>query len=314
MHPDPLFTIFGRGVYAYGLLIAVGLIAALGLMYFFWRKTRKFNETSADALIYSIVIAFFVGLLTGALFQAFYNYIENPSAGFKFGSGITFIGGLIGGVLSFVGIWNLYVFVIRPRTKIKFLKKEMNAGVSDALPFIPIGITLAHAFGRLGCLFAGCCYGNPTDAWYGLPCAAGHSGNYVPIQLFEMLFLLVLSGVMALLVLKFKFNYNFSVYAIAYAIWRFIIEYFRSDDRGKFIGSLTPSQFWCIIMVLCGIGYIFLQKYFLSRFMKHPERQAVAATNGSGENNGEPTDGQAEQAPAKTEQPAPPEDLTFVDD
>ena len=35
--------------------------------------------------------------------------------------------------------------------------------------FIPIGIAIAHAFGRFGCFWGGCCYGQPA-AW-GLPCS-----------------------------------------------------------------------------------------------------------------------------------------------
>lgn len=88
-----------------------------------------------------------------------------------------------------------------------------------------------------------------------------------------MLFLLALGGVMALLYFKFKFNYNFALYAIAYGIWRFIIEFVRADYRGEFIGTvLSPSQIWSIVMVLVGIGYIFVQKYIFVRFMKHPEK------------------------------------------
>ena len=88
-----------------------------------------------------------------------------------------------------------------------------------------------------------------------------------------MCFLLVLAGVMALLYFKFKFNYNFTVYAVSYGIWRFIIEYFRDYDRGAQILGLQPSQFWSILMVLAGIGYFFLQFYLLKKLMKHPELQ-----------------------------------------
>lgn len=272
MHPDPIFKIFGYGVYLYGLCIALGLIGCFGFLYFaMWKN--KFSEASTDAVLFIGVFATAFGFFVAALFQATYNYIANPAAGFDLGKGITFIGGLIGGVLGFVGVWNLYVYVIRPRTKIKWLKAEMNAGLCDALPFIPIGITIAHALGRFGCFWAGCCYGMPTDAWYGLPCAAYRPGNYVPMQLFEMIFLILLTVVMAVLYFKFKFNYNFAVYAIAYGIWRFIVEFYRGDERGEFIGALSPSQFWCIFMVLAGIGYIFVQMFFFSKFMKHPELQ-----------------------------------------
>ena len=272
MHHEPIFSIFGMDVYLYGICIAIGLIGCFGFLVFaMWKQ--KFNEASSDAVIFIGIFATAFGFLIAAVFQATYNYIDDPSKGFDLGGGITFIGGLIGGVAGFLGVWNLYVYVIRPKTKIKWLKAEMNAGLCDALPFIPIGITIAHALGRFGCFWAGCCYGKQTDAWYGLPCAAGKAGNYIPLQLFEMAFLIVLTLVMALLYFKFKLNYNFAVYSISYGIWRFAIEYLRADDRGGFIPGLSPSQFWSILMVIVGVGYVFMQIYVFSKLMKHPELQ-----------------------------------------
>ena len=280
MHPQPLFHIFGQGVYLYGICMALGIIACFGFLYFtMWKK--KFSETSCDAVIFIGIFGTGFGIFSAMLFQAVYNYIANPAGGFDLGGSMTFIGGLIGGVLSFVGVWNLYMYVIRPRTKIKMLTGEMNAGLTDELPFIPIGITIAHAFGRFGCFWAGCCYGKVTDAWYGIYCAKSYNtysglvsmGNKViPTQLFEMLFLILLCAVMAALYFKFNFNYNFALYAIAYGIWRFIIEFARGDARGEFIGNaLSPSQIWSIVMVLAGVGYVFVQKYFFSKLMRHPE-------------------------------------------
>ena len=45
----------------------------------------------------------------------------------------------------------------------------------------------------------------------------------------------------------------------------------QMNDDGT--AMLTPSQFWCIIMVLLGIGYFFLYKYVFKKMMKHPELQ-----------------------------------------
>ena len=274
MHPEALFEIFGKGVYAYGICMAVGIILCFGFLLFtMWYK--KFNDTSTNAVLIIGIFGTAFGIFMAMVVQSILNYAADPSKPFKL-AGMTFMGGLLGGVVSFVAVWNLYVYVVGPRTKIKWLSsKTMNAGLSDALPFIPIGIAIAHAFGRFGCLFAGCCYGR--EAEWGLQCAAPHGFtlpyNVIPTQLFEMCFLLLLAGVMALLYFKFKFNYNFTVYAIAYGIWRFVIEFFRDDDRGALILGLQPSQFWSILMVIVGIGYFFLQFYVLRKLMKHPELQ-----------------------------------------
>lgn len=281
MHPQPLFSIGPLKVYPYGLCMAFGIIACFGfLMFTMWKK--KFNEEATDKILIIGIFGTGFGIFCAMLFQSVYNYIANPSGGFHL-DGMTFIGGLIGGVLSFLGVYWLYIYVIAPRTKIKFLQNNMNATLTDALPFIPIGIAIAHAFGRLGCFFGGCCYGKVTDGSWGLYCAGSYNqytGAYsvgpqvVPLQLFEMAFLIILGVVMAVLYFKFKFNYNFGLYAVAYGIWRFGIEFARGDDRGQFIGtSLSPSQFWSIIMVLVGIGYFFLQYYVFAKHMKHPELQ-----------------------------------------
>lgn len=273
MHPQPLFEIFGQPVYAYGICMASGIILCFAfLMFTMWYK--KFNEAATNAILLIGVFGTGFGIFMAMLVQSILNYAADPTAGFKL-AGMTFMGGLIGGVGSFLAVWNLYVFVIAPRTKINFLQNKMNASLTDALPFIPIGICIAHALGRLGCHFAGCCYGMPVD--WGLPVSANDSLLRVPTQLFEMSFLFLLAGVMAFLYFKYKFNYNFGVYAISYGIWRFILEFFRDDDRGALILGLQPSQFWSIFMVLAGVGYIFLQYYVLKNFMKHPELAKSAA-------------------------------------
>ena len=261
--------------------MAIGIIACFAFLYFTMQK-RNYNDEAIDKILIIGICATAFGVFMAMVFQALYDYIESPSQGFHLGESMTFFGGLIGGVVSFLIVWNLYVFVIAPRTKIRFLQNNMNASLTDALQIIPVGVTIAHAFGRLGCTFAGCCHGGETDAWYGIwmyierstsGYATAPAVKVVPTQLFECLFLVVLTAVMVVLLFKFKFKYNLGVYAIAYGVWRFIIEFVRKDHRGSFIGVLTPSQFWSIILVILGIGYFFLYKYFLCRFEKHPENQ-----------------------------------------
>ena len=280
MHPQALFEIFGRPVYAYGICMGVGIICCFIFLMVAFDKRNFNDEASAKILLIGGGATAF-GIFMAMVFQSFYNYLDDlekyGSAVFSLDTSMTFYGGLIGGVASFLIVWNLYVFVIAQRTKVRLLQNNMNASLSDALPIIPIGITIAHAFGRLGCFFGGCCYGAETDAWYGIACQAIGLVNtgvkVIPTQLFECIFLFVLSAVMAVLYFKFRFNCNFGLYAVTYGIWRFLIEYARDDYRGSFIPGLTPSQLWAIVMVVLGIGYFFAYKYFFKRFMKHPELQ-----------------------------------------
>lgn len=292
MIDGPLFTIGKFSVWPYGLCMGLGIICCFAFLYFTMIK-RNFNDEAIDKMLLIGVLSTAFGVFMAAVFQGVYSAIEGN--GFSF-SAMTFYGGLIGGIVGFLSVWNLYTYVIAPRTKIKALKNNMNAGIVDAMPFIPIGITIAHAFGRLGCTMAGCCYGGKTEAWYGIYMYTAKYGyaKVVPTQLWECLFLAALTGVMALLYFKFKFKYNMPLYCIAYGVWRFCIEYVRTDERGELVPGLKPSQFWAIIFVIGGIGLIFLQKYYLNKLMKHPELQppvrekkqkgkAVAAVPAGGE-------------------------------
>ncbi len=261
-------------MYPYGICMALGIIGCFGFLMFTMTK-RNFNEEAIDKMLFLGITATAFGIFMAMVFQALYDYIAHRSAGFNLGSAMTFQGGLIGGVVGFLSVWNVYIFAIAPRAKSKLLKNNMNASLCDALPFVPPSITIAHAFGRLGCTFAGCCHGAKTDAWYGIWMYTNEFGHakVVPTQLFECLFLVALTAIMVVLFFKFNFKYNFGVYAIAYGVWRCVIEVFRDDYRGSFIGSLSPSQFWSIIMIILGVGFFFLQYFVLSKFMKHPELQ-----------------------------------------
>ena len=131
-------------------------------------------------------------------------------------------------------------------------------------------IPFAHGLGRLGCLSAGCCHGGLTDKWYGIMhyglTTDGELipiGKMVPVQLFEALFLFALSFVLCyLFFVKFGRENKgrfplIPIYAIAYGVWRFFIEFVRADDRGTtIISSLSPSQFVAIVLIVVAIGYL----------------------------------------------------------
>lgn len=263
MHSDYLFEIFGVGIDLYSIFIAVGIFVCL-LFTIFAMKKSGYSPTARDTIITIGIFSIIFGLGFAILFQAFYDFIADPSKGFKINGGMTFIGGLIGGVLAFIGLYFLFVYVINPRLKREnFFKADMNKGIWYLLRIAPISITIAHGFGRIGCACAGCCYGHTTDAWYGI--WNDYLGaKTVPIQLFEAGFLFLLSITMAVLFFVFKFKYNMTVYLISYGVWRFIIEFFRADitERGKFIPGLTPSQFWSVIMVLGGVAMFFIYRHF----------------------------------------------------
>ena len=246
MLPDPIFL----NVHMYGVMIAVGLLGAFGVLALY-AKHSGMHEKFFDFIFYTTVASIAIGFGSAAFFQALYDYIENPAGGFSFGGGITFIGGLIGGAGFF-----LVVYVI--------LRKRLKGRLIDILSMAPCAITVAHAFGRVGCFFAGCCYGKPTDSVLGVQFP--HLAYKVhPTQLYEAVFLFVLFAVCAALLFKWRFRYNMTVYLIAYGIFRFVLEFWRGDHRGELLSFISPSQFWSILMVVLGVAIIPITKYALKK-------------------------------------------------
>ncbi|MBR2460217.1 MAG: prolipoprotein diacylglyceryl transferase [Clostridia bacterium] len=250
MLPDPIIEIGIFKVYMYGLMISVGVAAALIVLYYYGSKKRV-SPSFLDFFFYNTLAAIMLGFGSAALFQAFYDYIENPSAGFKLDGGITFIGGLIGGVIVFLSGY----FIFRPKLKGRLIQM---------ISIAPCAILVGHAFGRVGCFFAGCCHGKVTDGPFGIIFPGRTLVPVHPTQLYEALFLFILFGICTYLVMKKDFRYNLCVYLAAYGCFRFFLEFLRGDSRGEFITGISPSQFWSIIMVLSSVGVYFLLRHAFS--------------------------------------------------
>ena len=261
MLPDPIITVFDRfSVYMYGVMIAVGIMAALGVL-MLCAKIKNIDPAFVDFLFYNALLSIGVGIVSAALFQAVYNYIKYPAAGFRFSlDNLTFIGGLIGGAACFLTVYGL-------------MRRRYKERLTRILSLPPCCILIAHACGRLGCFFAGCCYGKPTDSVFGV-LFPGHFQRVHPTQLYEAAFLFLLFGVCLLLYLKWNFRHGLSVYFICYGIFRFLLEYVRGDDRGKLFGALSPSQFWSVLMVGIGVGLIFFLRWIQKREVNGVENVA----------------------------------------
>ena len=280
MYPD--FLIAGKYVTLYGICIAIGVVACIVLLRILGKKigvNPKFLEYT-EMLAYIAIIVGFVG---AALWQAFYNFLSNPAGGFHPSlDNITFIGGLIFGVGTFIIIYHIQ-------------RKKLSGRITDILPIAPCCITIAHAFGRIGCNFAGCCYGKvvPEGKWYSwIAVNMYHTDHVYPTQLMEAVFLFILCGIMAFLVLKKKFYNTFPIYTAAYGVWRFLIEFLRDDDRGSFIPGVTPSQFWAIVMVAISIPLYFAIRYLLNK--RKAELDAEAKISASAKDAKSPEEIEAE--------------------
>ena len=245
MLPNPIFTLGPLKVHMYGVMIAVGVLSAFIILQIYAKK-KKLDGRFTDFLFYDAIVSVLVSFGSAVLFQAIYDYIKSPEKGFRLGDGMTFIGGLIGALIVFFGGYFLF-------------RKKLTGRMIDLLPIFPCCITIAHGFGRIGCFFAGCCHGIHTGTWLDMKFPE-HADGVLPTQLYEAVFLFLLFAVLSLLLLKKNCIYTMSIYLISYGVFRFAIEFVRDDERGAFIGALTPSQFWSVVMVAAGIALIFMIK------------------------------------------------------
>ncbi|MBQ9729751.1 MAG: prolipoprotein diacylglyceryl transferase [Clostridia bacterium] len=245
MYPERIFL----GMYLYDICLLVGVLAALFLADKLIVKSG-FSLGLQRLVLVDAFVSVVVGYGFAVLFQSFYNFLDTGVFQIR---GATFYGGLIGGVGAFLAVWFLAGKKFCAEGEhIRRFPDMLNVGAC-CVPF-------AHAFGRLGCLFAGCCHGRETTAWYGIYMLTPKDGwkTVVPIQLFEAIFLFALSAVLILLFFKDKKLRLplMAIYCGAYGAWRFVIEFFRGDSRGKTIVSfLSPSQLTAILLVGFAIGY-----------------------------------------------------------
>jgi len=256
MHPEPLFL----NIYPYGLMIAIGILCCFFVL-FFYGKLKGVPSKMLDFTFYNGIASIAIGFVAAAIWQAVYNFIDNPEGGFHmFEEGLTFIGGLIGGVVCFIAIF----FILR---------NKLNIRILDILSLAPCCITIAHAFGRIGCFFAGCCYGKPTDSWLGVNFPG--IGHVHPTMLYESAFLFILFALFSFLYIKYKFKHNMSLYLILYGIFRFAIEFLRGDERGSFIGNISPSQFWSLLMIVGGVILYFATKPFFKKLEEERKQDLI---------------------------------------
>lgn len=268
MAPNPIFNIFGRGVYLYGIFIAIGI--ALCFFVFDYYTKKKNITSSVQTFAYCVIIvSIILGFVAAKLYQAVYDYIEDPASGFDFANaGFTAMGGFIGGAAIFFAVYfGIGHFVFKNKGDIHI--KEFNI----ILLVAPICITIAHGFGRIGCLMSGCCHGAllSTSEYVagGIWMRAsdtGVAGFYVPTQLYEAIFLFGLFAVLSILFFK-RSNITMPIYLIAYGIWRIIIEMFRTDARGAVVLGLAPSQWQSIIFIAGGIVMLVIYKLLKKPFV-----------------------------------------------
>ena len=258
--------IFDISISTYSIMMVIGVVC-FTLVYFYRLRRMGTDEKTIDRLtIITMICGIFV-YLGASFFDTLWHCIEihlETGEPFKLDfneGGITFAGGIITGIIMF--------FIIFPLG----MKFDKNRAI-NYMDQVVIGILIAHCFGRIGCFFAGCCYGKPTDFFLGI--YYSEAGTVVhPTQLYEAAFLFISFLVFFFIIKK----HHTELYLISYGIFRILIELLRGDDRGASpFGFLTPSQFMSLVMITGGILIFFLRQRVLEKELEKYDQDPESFT------------------------------------
>jgi phosphatidylglycerol:prolipoprotein diacylglycerol transferase len=242
MHPV-LFEIHGWPVYSYGVLLAAAYLVGLQLAVVRARRAGLDAQRVMDLGIYLIISAL-IGAKLLLLVVDFSYFKDHPGELLSLvRAGGVFYGGLAAAFV--VGL---------------LLIRRYRLPMWTTADLIAPGIALGHVVGRFGCLLAGCCYGRPTTVPWAItftdPAAAVNVGTPLgvplhPTQLYDAGAELLILVVLLLTERRWRpyAGRTFWLYMLLYAVSRFVIEFYRGDERGTVFGTLSTSQFASVLIV-----------------------------------------------------------------
>jgi len=239
-----LFEIGPLKVYSYGLMMAIGILAAIFVARKLAPKIGIDSEKITDMAIFAVLGGLIGSYVNFVISYDWSKFQADPLGVLRFWEGgLVFLGGLIGG--TFFAI----LFVRRHKWPLW-----------EVADICAIAVPLAYGFGRIGCFLAGCCYGTPSK----LPWAITFPGHLIarhPTQLYSMLLGFGLAAFAYFFRNKRSFaGQSFLFYLFFYGLGRGIIEFFRINPT-VFGTSLTVAQFTGIILMIAAVAlYPILRK------------------------------------------------------
>lgn len=236
------FQFGGFTIYWYGVFVALGFLAGL------WTASRRAlrHGIRAESIV-DLGPWLILGTLVGARGLYVLSYWREDFAGKPFwqvfnirGGGLVFYGGLIGASLACV----LYV---------RWKKLPLWKTADILAPSIALG----HAFGRIGCLMNGCCYGRACALPWAIQFPYGHAtypNRVHPTEIYEAALDFVLYLFLAWLFRRKRFDGQiFALYLLCYAVLRAFVESFRGDYTTYYLGGhATPAQVLSIFIFMAG--------------------------------------------------------------
>ncbi|MCH5274378.1 MAG: prolipoprotein diacylglyceryl transferase [Lachnospiraceae bacterium] len=239
---NDLFSVGPITIHTYGVMIAIGVLAAL----FSGEARAKKRDMNADVLYPMTFLCVVLGFCAAKVLFCIVEwkrFIQNPLSMLS-NSGFVVYGGILGGVLT--------AYVYCRIKKLNFV---------DYFDLMLPSVALAQGFGRFGCFFAGCCYGRETNSFIGIAFSrsdyAPNGVKLIPTQLFSGAGMFIIAGILFYYAKKERAKAKVgALYLILYSIGRFSIEFFRNDYRGA-VGIFSTSQFISFFILALGLLLFF---------------------------------------------------------
>ena len=248
--PDPVaFTVFGKDIYWYGIIIAAGFL--LAVLYMLWRAP-VFGLTQDDVLD-EVLWAVPIGVICARLYYCIFYwelYAANPiSVLYIWEGGLAIYGGVIGGALTILVVSRV---------------KKIKAGT--LLDVAAMAVLIGQIFGRWGNFMNREAHGAVTDCFFkmGLVDASGAVTYYHPTFLYESVW--NLAGFIALHFLTKKRRFDGQImlsYLAWYGLGRVWIEGLRTDSLYLFGTGIRVSQLvaaLCVVFAGGALAYILIKK------------------------------------------------------
>ncbi len=239
-----LFHIWGPlSIHTYGFMIAIAASATLYLM----QKDMKLMKVIHHKNIFDIAsIIIFAAIIGGRLLHifeypetihSFFDCIDLTSAGFS----------LLGSIIAGTGSLILYGYI-----------QKIN--IINMLDRFSIYMPLLYAISRIGCFFAGCCYGVETTYFWSIvytnhnvfaPCFI----HLHPTQLYSAFL-----GFLIFLIMYFLVDLVFKKpgqlvgsYFLLIGVERFFVDFFRAE-RVMVNEFFSTSQIISILFMIIGLS------------------------------------------------------------
>lgn len=239
-----LVEIGGLKVYAYGVFVALGILAGVRVADREALRRGLDRDAFFDMAFWSVIAgivgarAFHVAVYRG-------DYANDPLEILRiWNGGLVFYGGLLLAIP--VGIL--------------FLRRR-GVPVLPIVDAAAVGIPLGLAFGRVGCFLAGCCYGKVCWLpWAVIFRAPGSlAPQHIPLhptQLYEALASVAIFGILYGTRKRFETpGMLFWTLLLLYGTARSLLEFFRNDPRG-FVGPFSESQVVSAVLILYALASI----------------------------------------------------------